>query len=386
LATKFRRHILTFLELLTFSSGDPNPIQDLPYIATPPNQRLQYTILLLNNQPTRRMKKSPSIESSAALRHLFACIEARYGGLVLDTGSAAEVITTTRHLEAHHIDRLVRHEATALHVKEFFPRPAAAWWGHQLARQAIQGHGKNWKVSTSRGLESSDVTTLGEHAPYNVATTQNNPDDIEAYFEGVRRELASRRRTPTDNQNSLLPPPLWPLDQFRLELDEAWPQGAGLARDPQTKQPFGGGLPRVMMGPTRWKRGFVHVDEMGPLNPQQGLFSANIYLQLPTNEDTEKLQQPQRALEIWPLGIRNRWDWYRNALLLSGLSSQDPEMQVLLRSKLGEPQHIHVQPGDLVLICTQRPHAAVGFSEGVRVSLQCFVQYNGPDKRLLIDT
>ncbi|CAB9527203.1 expressed unknown protein (Partial), partial [Seminavis robusta] len=252
---------------------------------------------------------------------------------------------------------------------------AAAAFGKSLAKEAQRGNGMNWKVSTSRGLESSDVTTMGEHVPYNVANASN---DTEAYFDGVRREFQQRRR----KQSSVMPT-LWPLDQLRLELDEAWTQGAGLARESQgQKRPFGGGLPRVMMGPTRWRKGFVHVDEMGPLNPHQGLFSANIYLQLPSDSNDRK----QRALEIWPLGIRNRWDWYRNALLLSGLSSQDPEMQVMLRAKMGEPKSVDVEPGDLVLICTQRPHAAVGFQQGTRVSLQCFLQYDGADKRLLIDT
>ena len=129
------------------------------------------------------------------------------------------------------------------------------------------------------------------------------------------------------------------------------------------------------MGPTRWKKGFIHVDEMAPLRSNQGLFSANIYLQMP---------KPQ-ALDIWPMGVRTRWDWYRNAILLSGLSSQETEAQVQLRHALGEPHTIHVEPGDLVLLCVQRPHAAVGFSEGTRVSLQCFMQFRGLNERLLID-
>ena len=67
-----------------------------------------------------------------------------------------------------------------------------------------------------------------------------------------------------------------------------------------------------MIGPTRWKRGFVHVDELGPLKTERGLFSANIYLTMPpTTTTTAAATADSGALYIWPLSVRTRWDWYR---------------------------------------------------------------------------
>lgn len=77
----------------------------------------------------------------------------------------------------------------------------------------------------------------------------------------------------------------------------------------------------------------------------------------------------------------------QNAKTLSKLSSQDAEGQIQLRKALGPPVQVKVQPGDLVLICAQRPHCAMGFDSpgSVRVSLQTFVQYTGKDQRLIIE-
>jgi hypothetical protein len=297
------------------------------------------------------------------LQQFFAQLERRYGGIPLDPSA---VVLKIPALTNTALVALVQHKISAIHVPNFIPSDMAARIGQELE---VDGSRRNWRVSTSRGLESSDVATAGAHGPYN--TVQSN-DEKDSYFTGVRQELHDRRIDPRTNQ-----PRLWPLDLLRLQLDESWTAGCGLAKDKTTGRSFGGGLPRIMEGPTRWKHGLIHVDEMGPLSLKQGLFSANIYLQLPT--------EPRETLHIWPTAIFSRWDWYRNAVLLSGLSTQDPDSQARLRRELGAPQIVVAAPGDLVLLCVQRPHAAVGFRDGTRISLQCFLQYEGLDQRLLID-
>eukprot|EP00956_Cyclotella_meneghiniana_P015320 scaffold23368_cov71-Cyclotella_meneghiniana.AAC.3 len=284
---------------------------------------------------------------NAAIQSFFQLLETNHGNLssLVDKGPSSETIVSTDGvLQSHHLTRLFCHEATALHVKNFYHSHAAKLLGEELIQESIertkQGSSSNWKISTSRGLESSDVGTLGEHTPYNVAVAQSAVDE---YFEGVQRELQSRRRrrrrTSIQDNNSSDYYQLWPLDKLRLELEESWPSGAGLARetkqtgDNQQPRSFGGGLPRVMFGPTRWKRGFVHVDEMGPLNKDRGLFSANIYLTMPKEVEG---------------GIKDA----------GRLSAQDPEVQHLLHKKLGKPNIIRPEPGDL---------------------------HNGLDERLLID-
>lgn len=207
--------------------------------------------------------------------------------------------------------------------------------GRKLAKEALAGKSQNWKVSTSRGLESSDVSTLGEYPPFNVACSSSDQKyALEMYFEGARKEMRSRRFCPIASAAEKRHQ-LWPLDKLRLELDEAWPAGAGLAREQiHPKRPYGGGLPRIMFGPTRWRKGFIHVDEMAPLNAYSGQFSANIYL-LPPNLDThsgtlsslvengEPTPYSFEALHVWPLGIRSRLDWYKVIWL-----SKNPKKQL----------------------------------------------------------
>lgn len=290
--------------------------------------------------------------------------------------SPGKLITASK-LEVSHLKMLFNHEVTAIQIKSFYPPFYAEALGREIANDA-KSEAENWKIITQQGnLETSDVYTFGDHVPFNIATAMNKTDD---YFNGVQNQLRKQRRRLID-VNGGIEPRLYPLDQLRLELDDVWQGGAGLARDKITKRPLGCGLPRIMMGPTRWKKGFVHADEYCPIRLGQGLFSGNIYLNLPTNESN----QNEGHLHLWNLNIFSDKDWYENHQTLKAMTMQDAEMQAKLRSALGEPLKIFVEPGDCVLLCVQKPHAAVGFMNGSRVSLQCFLQYNGMDERLLID-
>ena len=298
---------------------------------------------------------------SDAMQQFFQHLEAKYGNLpsLIDTGPASEtIVSNDGMLHSEHLIRLFSHQATALHVQNYYNSDSAKILGNELIQESLHGGGNNWKVSTSRGLESSDVATLGQHSPYNVAVardqqltrTNNNRKErgpIDEYFDGVLREFQSRRRiheshtSTTNNDNNANYYQLWPLDKLRLEMEESWPSGAGLAREITQQhasypRPFGGGLPRIMRGPTRWKRGFIHVDELGPLNTSKGLFSANIYLSMPiknesyTQNESSDVNKPNYkrdagGLYVWPLGVRSRLDWYR-------VSSLYPIIQLMLAS------------------------------------------------------
>lgn len=304
-----------------------------------------------------------------------------------------------RFLEQSDLLKLFHHEITALHIKSFYPRAQSEIIAQELEQKAQNGEIDNWRIGTERGLEVSDVWTEGEYVPYNVAMATNQ---VEEYFHGVQKDFRKRRSSivPSSSSSSDVDDHkiksessedecqsrLWPLDLLRLELDEVWMDGAGLARSRDGKRVQGGGLPRIMIGPTRWKKGFIHADQFSPLSKGQGLFSANIYLKLPSDKDKPATASSSEDgdLHIWNLEIYSQADWFRYQHILKGLVTQDAELQMKLRKELGEPLRIHVEPGDLVMLCVQKPHCAVGFINGKRISLQCFIRYD-MNERLLID-
>jgi len=113
------------------------------------------------------MNRKESIET---VHRLFGWLERRYGGnLPLDT--KAKVVVRD-HLCYSDLKQLMTHEILALRIVEFYDKTTASILGSELASQGAKA-ATNWKIGTSRGLELSDVSTLGYHLPYNVVSVKN---------------------------------------------------------------------------------------------------------------------------------------------------------------------------------------------------------------------
>lgn len=287
-----------------------------------------------------------------AMADMFRDIEKRWGNLdrLLRPDLKVERCET---LSTPALKRLFSLQTLALVVPNFLeqPEPLAA------AILKVGETARNWSVTSSRGMESSDVRAVGG-TPFNVAVASQ---DTERYFtEDVPSAKAWLRGLPGGAA----------LDRLRGDLDDAWPRGCSAKKDAEGR-PHHVGLGRVMAGPTVWDQGFIHVDELAPLSPTRGHFSANVYLKLPSTGG---------MLELWPLQFESRWQFYANAHTLSKLVNVDEAAQRALRARLGPPVLLDVAPGDLVLLSVQRPHAVQGWASAEsRASLQAFVNFSGDE-------
>jgi hypothetical protein len=305
-------------------------------------------------------------------------MEAKFGNmaaLARDTGGVNPVLTTPT-LTPQALKDLFEHRIVAVRVPEFFPPTAAAALATELKTHAGT---RNWMISTARGLESSDVQSVG--TPHNVALSEG-PEAVDRYFEDSVQLMRQMRQLPEIEGRSF--PCLSPTDKLRLELDEMWPYGATVGKNKDGK-PYLAGMGRIMHGPTRWMDGFCHVDDLNVMTNSSGLFSANIYLETPAAPAVNMNIRGSDVsltggdgggeLLIWDLQIRNRWEFYSNAFTLSRLLVQDAEGQARLREKFPKPLRLVPEVGELILLCAQRPHAVNGFKDGTRISMQSFINH-----------
>jgi hypothetical protein len=267
----------------------------------------------------------------------------------------AEIIKTDK-LDQKLLTDLFENKILGLHIPGFCSKEIAEFTANNALKKEIS----NWNVRDVKNeYKQSDVDVFG--TPYTMAVKDNK--SWENYFSGAKKLSEELRGLSYPNQ--------YPLDKFRLEMDEVWPEGM------VTKTLQGAkmvpGLVRVMHEKIQKTADIplnCHVDTMPILLKNKGQFSVNIYL------------KPAAAggnLFIWNTKISGLKEFFSKWYVVKNFFMQsnylDEEIQRNFQSMLPEPKEIRIEQGDLVLINTGRPHAISSFSGGPRVSLQAFITY-----------
>jgi len=306
-------------------------------------------------------------------------------------------VITSDTLSREVLVELFAHRCCAIRIPNFYPKPMLPIMQHRLLSS---DHRTNWQVSDpQRGLENSNVESVG--TPLTAATlnrnsaaadttdtatnaTDNTTDHMAHYFLAAQRLTRELRAAGTGKDfagtkgdtHSLV---MTPMDKLRLELDEEWPGGARVGRDKNTGRALLAGCGRIMHSTSSTDPGFCHVDDIAIMKETSGTFSANVYLETPP-------VGLGGELNIWPIQINSRLDFYTHSASLSLLLTQEKSAQEALRRCLPPPITIVPEPGDLIMICAQRPHAVVGFDAGRRVSMQTFVEVDGLKHSLMLES
>lgn len=128
-------------------------------------------------------------------------------------------------------------------MEGFYPRKASRDLAYHFMNQPSQ----DWMVASGRGLEVSDVKTIGV-MPYNMVAASGDPKKVDRYFDEALVSMRAMREVALNETNTGPPSPplLSPMDKLRLELDEIWPDGATVTKNAKG-QAFAAGLARVMV-------------------------------------------------------------------------------------------------------------------------------------------
>jgi hypothetical protein len=270
---------------------------------------------------------------------------------------ASRVITASRLTRPDLTALLQTQEACAIHIPRFCSPEVAM----RMSRLAALEH-TQWMLA---GNIATDMFYAAGSLPREVA--KRRWPEFRRYFTERESFLARQRSMAEDS---------WPVDVLSQELAALWPSGATLAQ--WQGHPVRPAIMRVMKDRTHGAPapahglGFIHTDGSLVNPPLEGLFSANIYYQLPERGG---------RLFVWGVNL-TEVRGLRDALRVEALMSLDGRLfdarwQTRFRELLPEPYVIEPKAGDLVLIHTGRPHSVEPVHQGTRVTNQLFIQAQG---------
>ena len=251
------------------------------------------------------------------------------------------------YLTLQHLQALIDGDVAALQIKSFIDRTLAlrlaTWFIKHPSRQ-------NYQYSDATGnLANSDTDRIGSPLSLVYASLMHDQQpraptpaslELDRSFEILRNEI-----------RKVCLPYAAPIDNFRVLLDELWPNGASIAKF-GTHRPYAG-VVRVLRasGPNNSLLPEPHMDWLPPAIANFDFqFSAIIYLDVPDSGG---------ELDIWKV----------NQTKLRALTYGDIRM---LRSTLGPEKTLQPKTGDLIIINTRLPHAVRPPASGERIVQSCF--------------
>jgi CRP-like cAMP-binding protein len=194
---------------------------------------------------------------------------------------------------------------------------------------------------------------------YSYFETRGDAERLDHYFDQAVPTIAEIRR--------VCAPLLIPIDRLRLELDEHWPGGAGLAS-------LGGR--KMFVGTSRL------FEDGHSLPPHQDILARE------TSDEVATRLLAQMTVNVYLRTPRGGgeleiWDLIPNEEQVAELYTGDYDF--LDTSKL-PPSAVLIKPGvgELILMLSSRVHAVRASSGGPRVSMSCFVGSTGESERLVL--
>jgi hypothetical protein len=232
-------------------------------------------------------------------------------------------------LSADNLHRLISGEVTALCVPMYYPQDVLNGLYSRIQRSGLRTSYAYTSVISKIGIAWQEVLkgSVAEKSAYFL--------NARGYFSGIREIFNG----------------LSPLDKFRLDVDEIWPQGAGIMR-------YEGCLMFA---------GVIRIFEEGSLAlpHQDDLTDLGIDLQIGMNV----YLQPAKCggkLELWDVTLSSE---EYNTLRLPGSYGLD-------RQKLPEPDSVLIpEAGDLLIFDTRKIHAVSEITQGTRISQGSFIGF-----------
>jgi hypothetical protein len=267
-------------------------------------------------------------------------------------------VAVAQALEPRLVSALANEKVCAIHIPGFFSARLAT----RAARTLATSKRERWIINGA----PTDTS-------YSVGVPRKFAEQSKVRFRVYEKRAVAAMRFIRD----AFAPHLSPMDRLRLELDELWGAGAHVThRDGKTHL---AGLvrtldPSTLFGGVAGKKGICHIDDPRQAPEGPHILSANLYLEVPANGG---------QLRVWDVlpGASNAGNVLHK--LIRTLAFHEGSQEAI-HTVLPKPHVVRPGPGDLVLLDVGRPHAVEGFTRGRRVSIQCWVVAEGPDRPLQI--